>query len=213
MCHCSFDLVRIVREAAAAVTQPLVIVVAVLEKLFDPMPAGASSMPTKASLMELPLTFAVKQPNSSAAPELDTIRLFLIVAPAAARKIPTLESNTLLPVDVPPPPRNIPYPVAMVVFEVMPITAEVLKTPTETLLMLLLRTWPVTPSAKMPATAAGAFTRLLPKLTESEEGVKLLATKIPELSTLYTLLLWIDIDCVSLSLFSAQIPTAQPPSV
>ena len=51
-----------VREAAAAVAQPLVMVVAVLAKLFDRGPAGGGrSKPNAASLMKSPLTLAVKQ--------------------------------------------------------------------------------------------------------------------------------------------------------
>ena len=52
---------RMVREAAAAVAQPLVMVVAVLAKLFDRGPAGGRSKPNAASLMKSPLTIAVKQ--------------------------------------------------------------------------------------------------------------------------------------------------------
>ena len=42
VCHCCCDLARLVmRAAAAGATQPLVIVVGVLKKPFDPMAAGA----------------------------------------------------------------------------------------------------------------------------------------------------------------------------
>ena len=50
-----------VREAAAAVAQPLVMVVAVLAKLFDRGPAGGRSKPNAASLRKSPLKLAVKQ--------------------------------------------------------------------------------------------------------------------------------------------------------
>ena len=52
---------RMVREAAAAVAQPLVMVVAVLAKLFDRGPAGGRSKPNAASLRKSPLKLAVKQ--------------------------------------------------------------------------------------------------------------------------------------------------------
>ena len=41
VCHASCELARVVREAAALLTQPSVLVVAVFAKVFDPMAAGA----------------------------------------------------------------------------------------------------------------------------------------------------------------------------
>src|ERR1700746_2281498 len=95
---------RAVRAATAAVAQPLVKVVAVLAKVFDPRATvvGAASTPTGASLIRLPLRVAEKQPNSTPAVVLDMMTLLLNVAPLAPRSTPSLEPDTLLPEAVPP---------------------------------------------------------------------------------------------------------------
>ena len=76
VCHCSDKLEERmavtraapeVSAASAALAQPLVKMVAVLAKVFDPRATvvGDGSTPTGASLIKLPFRLAAKQPNST----------------------------------------------------------------------------------------------------------------------------------------------------